>query len=188
MKSQSFGIGFLASLLATTVTLVPARASAHQTGFDTPATNKTQPGGVINSIPDDTFTYCQSTPNSTGRPCAIDAIGSVSLAENDFTLLIRGAPPLTTGMFFYGQGQAHYPAGDGYLCVSPHHPGLVLLQPGSPPNAAGIVRRRLDFATLSGAGLIAPGSTWYFQYMYRDLTPTGTGFNLSDGLCAKFAP
>ena len=41
----------------------------------------------------------------------------------------------------------------------------------------------------SGAGQITAGSTWNFQYWYRDpQLPGGSGFNLSDALQVLFRP
>ena len=35
---------------------------------------------------------------------------------------------------------------------------------------------------------ITPGSTWYFQFWYRDSAAGGAAFNLSNGLSATFCP
>ena len=41
----------------------------------------------------------------------------------------------------------------------------------------------------SPSGQITVGSSWNFQFWYRDPAgPGGTGFNLSDGLHAIFCP
>ncbi len=40
----------------------------------------------------------------------------------------------------------------------------------------------------SGLGAITPGSTWYFQFWYRDPLGGGPAFNLSDGMMATFCP
>jgi hypothetical protein len=37
-------------------------------------------------------------------------------------------------------------------------------------------------------GLVAPGSTWYFQAWFRDPAAGGAAFNLSDGLAVTFCP
>ncbi len=190
MNMQSIRAGLFTSLVATSMALAPARAHSLSTGCNSPA--PTRDGNANRSIGGaqfgfaDTFVYCTSLPNSTGRPSAIGSSGSLSIAANTFTLLVRGAPPSTTGMFFYGTAQAQFPMGDGILCVSPYNPGVVAVQPGAAPNAAGIVRKKLNFPNLSSAGVITPGSTWYFQYMYRDDTPAG--FNFTDALGARFAP
>ena len=40
----------------------------------------------------------------------------------------------------------------------------------------------------SGAGAITPGSTWYFQFWFRDPSAGMSGVNLSNGLEANFCP
>ena len=54
------------------------------------------------------------------------------------------------------------------------------------------VARALDFTappTNAGGGQINPGSTWNFQFWFRDpMGPGGNGFNLSDGLQVDFCP
>ena len=35
---------------------------------------------------------------------------------------------------------------------------------------------------------IAPGSTWYFQFWYRDPAMGAPGFNLSSALAVSFEP
>jgi hypothetical protein len=184
MQRHTLRIVYLVSFVATSITLAPAEARAHFS--ETRVGESPAPAGGAQFGFADAFVYCTATPNSTGRPAAIDWTGSLSIADNTFTLLVRSAPPLTTGIFIYGVDTAQYPVGDGFLCVSPFIPGFVALQPGAPPNAAGVVRRRLDFTALSGAGIITPGVTRYFQYMYRDSSPAGVNF--SDGLAATFAP
>jgi hypothetical protein len=39
-----------------------------------------------------------------------------------------------------------------------------------------------------GAGAVVAGSTWHFQFWYRNVAGGGALFNLSDGLTAVFAP
>ncbi len=190
MNMQSFRFGFFTSLFVTSLAVAPANAHALNTGSN----SSTPPRDTSTSAPigsatfgfGDTFIYCTALPNSTGVSAAIDSVGSLSIAANTFTLLVQGAPPSTTGMFFYGTAQAQIPMGDGVLCVSAFNPGIVALQPGAAPNELGLVRKKLNFPSLSGAGIIDPGNTCYFQYMYRD--KTSAGFNFSDGLGVTFAP
>jgi hypothetical protein len=40
----------------------------------------------------------------------------------------------------------------------------------------------------SGSGAITPGSTWYFQFWYRDPAMGAPGFNLSSALSVSFEP
>jgi hypothetical protein len=186
MNTQSLRFGSFTSLFVTSLALAPAHALSASGNSSTPprVSTASTPSSTFGFA--DTFIYCTALPNSTGGSAAIDSVGSLSMAANTFTLLVQGAPPSTTGMFFYGTAQAQIPMGDGLLCVSAYNPGIVALQPGAAPNAFGLVRKNLNFPSLSGAGIIEPGTTCYFQYMYRD--KTAAGFNFSDGLGVTFAP
>ncbi len=44
----------------------------------------------------------------------------------------------------------------------------------------------LDLASLPPGGQVLPGSTWYFQYVFRDPAAGGTGVNTSSGLAVMF--
>lgn len=130
--------------------------------------------------------YCIAAPNSTGEGCTLDASGSLDIVDDDFTLHAFHAPPFKNGRFFYGANPAQIPMAAGYLCISPFHPGLLRLPSPGTTDAAGSAHLQVDFAQLPPAGAITPGSTWYFQFWYRDGS-TGL-FNLSDGLGVTFAP
>jgi len=133
--------------------------------------------------------YCSAKPNSTGGPAAIGSAGTASVIGNDFYLEVFGAPPNRLGLFYYGPDQVQVPLGDGYRCVGG---ASFRLTPPILIDAFGIASRKLDFnegPPASGASAIRPGSTWNFQFWYRDPAgPGGTGYNLSDGLSVKFCP
>lgn len=141
---------------------------------------------VFDLAPEVTSTYCTSAPNSTGLPCLIGASGSVSVAANDLVLVARQAPPHANGLFLCGTTRAAIPMATGTLCVSPFAPGIVRLGPVTQANASGFASRALDLLALPAAAAIVPGSTWYFQFWYRNAGPGG--YDLSDGLEATFAP
>jgi hypothetical protein len=63
-----------------------------------------------------------------------------------------------------------------------------VLEPGVLTDANGSAQVALDFEALTAPGVIAPGSTWRFQFWFRDTLPGGTGSNLSDGLELAFCP
>jgi hypothetical protein len=92
--------------------------------------------------------------------------------------------------FFYGANQGQFAFGDGFRCV----PGSIerLWPPVMIDGLFGDVTRNVDFTNgpmSSGPNMITPGSTWNFQFWYRDpLGPGGSGFNLTDGLTAIFCP
>jgi len=133
--------------------------------------------------------YCTSTPNSSGAPGVISASGNPSLALNDLTLSAESCAASNFGIFFYAENQVQVVFGDGFRCAG----GTIHRLP--PPlftDAAGAGQRVLDFQSPplgSGSGAALPGSTWNFQFWFRDpMGPGGTGFNLTDGLSIAFCP
>jgi len=133
-------------------------------------------------------TYCTAAPNSvTERGALIEASGSSSLAANDLQLAVDGLPDDEFGMFFYGPMQSFAPFGDGRLCVG----SQIRILPPVKSSSTGTVSHWLDYDSPpanSGIGQILPGSTWYFQYWYRDPANGGTGFNTTNGLRSIFYP
>lgn len=130
--------------------------------------------------------YCISAANSVGAGALLSATGSTSIAANDFTLTVSAAIPGNYGLFFYSAAQQQVPFGDGYLCVGP---GVYRLGPPLASDGSGQAQRDVDFTLPpvgSGPGQVHPGSTWNFQYWYRDPAGAGSGFNLSDGLRVVF--
>ena len=132
--------------------------------------------------------YCRVAPNSSGNQARMDVHGSLSVAGTDTKLIATGAAHESLGLFLYSAGPTQLPFGDGYLCVSPFAPGLFRLYPPSPAGEMGDADHDLDFRRFDGAGQITAGSTWHFQYWFRDLAAGGTGFNLSEGLRITFCP
>ncbi len=129
--------------------------------------------------------FCSTSANSVGAGALMGASGSVSLADNAFTVRVSGAPS-TVGLFFYGSQQTQSPAGNGSLCVAGQ---TVRMNPATVADGAGANSRLLDFTggnPATGSGTISPGSTWFFQYWYRDVAAGGAQFNFSDGLQVNF--
>jgi hypothetical protein len=135
-----------------------------------------------------TSTYCQTSPNSVGPGALMSSSGSTSLAAADFSLRVDQAVPGTMGLFFYGSVQTLTPIGNGYLCAT----GITArLNPAAASDAGGSATRWVDYASPpanAGSAAIQSGSTWSFQYWYRDVAGGGSGFNFSDGLQAIFCP
>jgi len=137
---------------------------------------------------DEGGSYCLASPNSVGAGCLMGRTGSTSIAANDCVLHATDGVPAQFGVFFYGSSQALVPFGDGFRCVSG---SIFRLQPPQLTNALGNASRLVDFGAPpagSGPGQVTAGSTWNFQYWFRDPAAGGTGFNLSDGLALQFAP
>lgn len=138
------------------------------------------------------FTHCEAAPNSVGDGALISSSGSPSVSLNDFTLEARHASPNQWGKFYYGPGALQLPFGDGYRCIGEGLIGTFRLYPPALTDSTGFTQRLVDFGAHpagSGPGAITPGSTFSFQYWYRDpFGPGGTGFNLSNALRATFLP
>ena len=134
--------------------------------------------------------FCLAGANSVGSGAQIGWAGSQSLAANDFELQVSAAPAGQFGAFFYGPAATQLPFGDGFRCVSASGLGLFRLQPLQVVGAGGSVSLPLDFQAppaSSGPGAIAAGSSWNFQFWYRDPAgPGGSAFNLSNALHAGF--
>jgi hypothetical protein len=130
-------------------------------------------------------TYCPALANSTGAAAAIGQWGSPYISSNDFTLTVTQCPAFVVGVFVMGSAQNAVPFGNGILCVggSVHRLfPLFTIHLGG-----GQVEMPFDDPT-SAASLITPGSTWNFQFWYRDFVVGVEGFNLSNGLSATFCP
>ncbi|MFT5049164.1 MAG: streptogramin lyase [Chlamydiales bacterium] len=132
----------------------------------------------------DALNTCTGAPNSTGRSAHMGALGFTSISADDFTLTATSVPPDVSGLFFYGNQQLAIPFGDGIRCVGGSTFRLRVTQASS----QGWASHAVDFAQPPRpAGQIQAGSTWYFQFWYRDPSgPQGSGFNTSDALEVQF--
>jgi choice-of-anchor B domain-containing protein len=133
--------------------------------------------------------YCTSAANSAGTAAQIGWSGSTELGQNDFHLTVSGALPGGLGLFFYGPNQVQLPLAEGTLCVGGGALGIQRLQPPLQADASGVATRQLDFTAppaAAGPGAIGAGSTWNFQFWYRDPQGGPGGSNLSDGLSVTF--
>jgi hypothetical protein len=145
-----------------------------------------------NGVPDececpDPNTYCVTSPNSVGPGALIGSVGLPSVSVNNFVLSASSGPPGQPGIFYYGSGQVQLPFGNGFRCVG----GSVSRLPSVTIANNGRAFYQLDFTqppANGGPGEITPGSTWNFQFWYRDPQGGGHGFNLSDGLEVTFCP
>ena len=131
------------------------------------------------------LTFCTSEINSTGFVTGLASNGQCTVSDNAFAL--SAAPvPNQTGIFFYGSGQAAGGAGlpffNGRLCVSG------ALQRLTPVTATGqVATTTLDFSSPpTAAGQIGAGSSWNFQFWYRDPAGGGSFANLSNGITVHF--
>jgi hypothetical protein len=132
--------------------------------------------------------FCTAGLNSIGSAAAIGMSGSTSMSADDMTLDVSGGVPGNKGLFFYASGTTSTPFGNGTLCVNGNGNGTYRLVPAVTIASDGTASATVDYAALPAGGQITAGSTWYFQFWYRDPAAGGAGFNLSDGLEATFCP
>ncbi len=140
--------------------------------------------GILDGCECSVASYCVAAPNSAGPGALMSHAGTVSIGLNNLTLLCTGCPPNTTGLFFYGPQQTQVPFGNGYRCVA----GPITRTGITVASSSGVAARSLDYSTLPPSGAITAGSTWNFQFWYRNPAAGGAGFNLSDGLSVQFCP
>jgi len=131
--------------------------------------------------------YCAGVPNSLGTIAAINSQGSTSVSQNNLILYCNSIPANQWGIFFYGPEELQHPLGGGTLCIG----GAVFrINPAVQANENGLAMQFTDLTKgpmASGPGEITPGSTWNFQYWYRDPSgPTYSGFNFTDALRIHF--
>ncbi len=127
--------------------------------------------------------FCDALPNSTGSPSTMGSAGSQSVAANDTVLFSAGSPPNSFGIFFYSPTSGHLPVGDGLICLGGPFFRLSAVQ----ADGTGRAFMPLDLtAPPKPGGQILGGSTWYFQWWYRDLAGGPNGYNFSDALRLPF--
>jgi len=133
--------------------------------------------------------YCTTSPNSVGPGARITVGGSMNTDLSTFLLKVTEAVPYRFGTFFYGPDPDQVPLADGTLCVGPGSLGLFRL-PALALDWSGGVEYAVDFTVPpagSGKGKIDAGSTWNFQFWYRDpMGPGGSGSNLTDAVRVTF--
>ncbi len=132
------------------------------------------------------YNYCQSTLNTAGTAAVIGYTGSLVLGEQSFTLTVTGQPVTagSFGMFTCGQDQYNVPFGNGYLCISPFGPGIKRM---ATQHLDSVVLTHDIFLSPPEAAYFQPGSSWNFQFWYRNAAASPITFNLSDALHVDFA-
>ena len=146
---------------------------------------------VLEECTGSAINYCVGEVNSSGQPAIMTWAGGFSLADNDLQLVVSGTVPNQNGIFYYGGASADVPFGNGRRCVSTGGVGIFRLLPIVQADGFGDAVRAVDYDAPpmnGGAGEVTPGSTWYFQWWYRDPMGGGAQFNLSDGLQISFCP
>ncbi len=149
----------------------------------------TNGNGVIDSCECQINPMCTTSPNSVGTGAQLVTVGTTSVAADDLTLMALACPTGQFGIFYYGLDQVNVPLGDGVRCIGLTPPGIFRLPPVS--TGSGSASYALDIGSPpSPSGQITTGSTWLFQFWYRDPAGPGggggAGHNLSDALEINF--
>ena len=124
--------------------------------------------------------HCILSENRSGPGAIISASGSLSVQQNNLTLVVEGANPNTTGIFIASPNRIPLPQ-EGMVCLdSP------ILRLGS----ASIAQDGTAFLTLdlTQHPQMSAGSTWNFQFWFRDIGGPGIGMvgaNVSDAIELK---
>jgi hypothetical protein len=126
--------------------------------------------------------YCVAAPNSTGSGAQISGIGTTSIAANDFGLRTTNLPANAVGLYFMGTTTLQQPFGNGFRCVG----GSIVRLPIINADASGVAQYILNQASLPAGSQPQPGDVRRFQFWYRNVAAGGAGFNLSNGLEARF--
>ena len=160
----------------------PGVVKVKRAGSDGDALSKAWPTDLLEQGLCDPDIYCIASANSAGNGAFISPGGTSSLSAADLSFDCYGLPSNQYGIFYYGAAQSSAPFGNGVRCVSAGGVGTFRL-PVLLSDTFGSVSYALDFSAppiSSGAGALTVGSTWYFQYWYRDPAAGGASFNLSD--------
>ena len=136
--------------------------------------------------------YCTGVANSTGAVGNIIASGSLTVADNDMTLVASSLPSNSFGFYLTSrvQGQTSNPGGSqGNLCVS----GAIgrYVGPGQIKNSGsgGSFSLPLDLTQMpTPTGLVPAqaGETWNFTTWYRDAVGGSATSNFTNGVEVSF--
>ncbi|HJP01343.1 MAG TPA: FG-GAP-like repeat-containing protein [Planctomycetota bacterium] len=133
---------------------------------------------------DAAYSYCPLMPNSVGAGAVIYHQNSLNISANNLRLVSADLPASQMGLFYYGPNASQIPFGNGNRCVSGGAYRLGVVSTGT-----GTCSYLVDYTNPpQSSGQITAGSTWFFQFWYRDPSAGGAGYNLSDALRLHFCP
>ncbi len=128
-------------------------------------------------------TLCAGEVNSTGSGATVRASGAAAVQENELILDVSGLPTGSAGYFLMSDATGQVPVSQGVLCLG--SPVLRFSLHVLHSSSGGWAQFRPDQGSLPQGTVISPGSTWHFQYWYRDANP-GPVSNLSDAVSLTF--
>ena len=121
--------------------------------------------------------------NSQVGGAVLYATGSNSVAADDLVFHYYQARPNQPGLIVQGASQIALSFKDGILCTG-NPTERVEVIPGAPNGAGSSV------TSIVSNGNVLPGQTRYYQFWYRDpqISPCGSGSNLSNGMVTTWKP
>jgi len=149
--------------------------SCTSTFWDLHVDNISVRAGAIGTV------YCASRANSSGGPAQLQADGSTLITANDVRLRASGLPLQSVGYFLFSATTARTSVLAGDLCLGAPLRRFSLSVQSS--GTTGAVSFSPDLTNLPLGTVVTPGSTWNFQYWFRDVGPTA---NFSEGLALRF--
>lgn len=124
---------------------------------------------------------------SHGRGARLTASGVPSVSQDSWGMGVDQLPASTIGLFLVGTQAANGGAGlalsDGLLCIA----GTLVRAELGPATALGVASSARAY---SAVGTVAPGSTLYYQFWYRDAAGVSCGAlaNLTNGWEVTWLP
>lgn len=132
---------------------------------------------------------CPATANSTSYVAVLGASGSLTISDNDLHLYVGNVPANQFGYMLMSQSAGNVPmfgGSQGTLCLGP--PFVRFSQNVLVADVDdGTVIFKPDLTSLPNSTTFQPGSSWVFQYWFRDANPSSTS-NTSDAVVVTFCP
>ncbi len=135
---------------------------------------------------------CDAVANSTGERAFTSASGSLMVADNNLTLTTNNLPTQSMGFYIVSQGNGivSMPGNKlGNLCIVDTIMGRHNATPLD-TGAGTSVSLNVDLQNLpqpfNGPAMVTAGSTWYWQYWYRDNAVFQGAANFCNGIGLSF--
>jgi len=183
--------GIYAQLNGTSITVsIPAEAGPGDVFVRIPGTTNSTlsngwPADLVPGTPCPApLNVCSTSPNSVGNGAVMGWSGATYMSQNDFVLRCSGLRPGGRGFIVAGQTQTATPFCNGVRCVA----APTIAFPMQRASFLGTFYAPLDLNSLPVGLTIQPGSTWFFQVIYRDVAAGGALCNTSDALQTVWCP